>query len=710
MAAISSNGTGGGNWSATATWSGGVVPCVNTAVTGSASGAGGVVELTVGSTAGITTGDTVSVYAVGGTTEANGYWTVTVNDGTHLSLTGTTWANAWTSGGVVYHADVPTVVAGDSVTLDSSACDAGGQIIVGTNPNTGTTAALNITAGAGGAARLTINSGLTLRVRGNLKQSGHTSSTYYTATLTLASGATLIFDPPSGQQYVHDFEYSSQLITNGTSGSHCVVKTDLARSGLASIAYNSGGLIGPNAVLDGGLTTSSYTDFSNMGTTSGVGIGLVTYNLNTYTPNLTISITNCTFTSCNYAWLAESGTAPNYDGAYTMADCTFSSSVVIGSGSYNGGTVNVSTKSAGTSHPKQFLRNVFDGLVIQDGDLNIAWINNVFVDFLAPVTAIPARAAALFDGNFVSIAVSNRQWFTYSSMQNCYFAPAVAGYTSGIIKLAVNITVTGCIFDSPVIAQNAWLRHNTFTLGAYKNIVLPNFNSTAGSGSLCFPLSGTGATTAEHNLVFANLAVGALFDLYGSPIGSALSCQSNIAFWPSAGTNYIIKENGTAVLDAVTKSDYNGSFSPTTGTINAAGSSQNGVGYSAIKVTAAGVAGAGGTNTQIGLHDFIANPNFTDTSYRNFVKWANVVQGQTATWAAAFAFIKANPGLITAMVQWVRAGYVPTNAAYANATYPGDTMTLDANGNALNGTVGPMGYPISFQPWIYGDQVEEMYG
>lgn len=41
----------------------------------------------------------IRVYEVGGTTEANGTWAFNVIDSTHIDLIGTTYANAWTSGG-----------------------------------------------------------------------------------------------------------------------------------------------------------------------------------------------------------------------------------------------------------------------------------------------------------------------------------------------------------------------------------------------------------------------------------------------------------------------------------------------------------------------------------------------------------------------------------------------------------------------------------
>lgn len=79
-------------------------------VTGTASGSGGAVKLTIAKPVGggslgnptdsLATGDSVVVSAVGGTVEANGTWTITVNDGTHITLTSTTFVNAWTSGGV----------------------------------------------------------------------------------------------------------------------------------------------------------------------------------------------------------------------------------------------------------------------------------------------------------------------------------------------------------------------------------------------------------------------------------------------------------------------------------------------------------------------------------------------------------------------------------------------------------------------------------
>lgn len=70
-------------------------------VTGAANNGSGLIRLTVTSTTGWTTGDVKTISGVVGTTEANATWTITVIDGTHVDLQGSTFTNAYTSGGVV---------------------------------------------------------------------------------------------------------------------------------------------------------------------------------------------------------------------------------------------------------------------------------------------------------------------------------------------------------------------------------------------------------------------------------------------------------------------------------------------------------------------------------------------------------------------------------------------------------------------------------
>lgn len=91
----------------------------NTSVSGAAAGTGGVIRLTVSDTSFFITGETGNVSGVNGTTEANGNWTFTVIDATHLELQGSTFVHAWTSGGNV-RPDSALVQIGAAATLTTS--------------------------------------------------------------------------------------------------------------------------------------------------------------------------------------------------------------------------------------------------------------------------------------------------------------------------------------------------------------------------------------------------------------------------------------------------------------------------------------------------------------------------------------------------------------------------------------------------------------
>lgn len=121
------------------------------------------IRLTVSSTTGMTSGDVRIVSGIVGTTEANGTWTITVIDATHIDLQGTTFANLYTSGGIVvgawdstntnnwvtssggtnYGQTVPGT--SDAVTLDGSS---GGSTVTVNGPNSGAVTVQSITCGA----------------------------------------------------------------------------------------------------------------------------------------------------------------------------------------------------------------------------------------------------------------------------------------------------------------------------------------------------------------------------------------------------------------------------------------------------------------------------------------------------------------------------------------------------------------------------------
>lgn len=89
--------------------SGPVAGVAQLAVTGATGNGVSPIVLQVGSSTGVTGGMVVLVTGVQGNTAANGYWTVTVPDGTHVSLTGSTGNGAYTVGGTIEAGDVGLV-------------------------------------------------------------------------------------------------------------------------------------------------------------------------------------------------------------------------------------------------------------------------------------------------------------------------------------------------------------------------------------------------------------------------------------------------------------------------------------------------------------------------------------------------------------------------------------------------------------------------
>lgn len=96
------------------------VGSVTTGVTGAAAGTGGIIELAVTSTTNMFTNDVCRVSDVTGTTEANGAWQITVIDATHIGLQGSTFVNAYISGGSIIDLTSPPSAVAPQVAVSMS--------------------------------------------------------------------------------------------------------------------------------------------------------------------------------------------------------------------------------------------------------------------------------------------------------------------------------------------------------------------------------------------------------------------------------------------------------------------------------------------------------------------------------------------------------------------------------------------------------------
>lgn len=111
---VTDPGEGGGGVNFSYTMASGVIVVPRTvSITNATNNGAGLIRLTVDSTAAWTTGMIATVFNMNsGTTEATGTWLLTVIDGTHLDLQGSTFVHAYTSGGQIGTGRVPWAVPG----------------------------------------------------------------------------------------------------------------------------------------------------------------------------------------------------------------------------------------------------------------------------------------------------------------------------------------------------------------------------------------------------------------------------------------------------------------------------------------------------------------------------------------------------------------------------------------------------------------------
>lgn len=122
-------------------------------ITGAANNGSGLIRLTVASTSTFATSQKKIVAGVLGTTEANGRWTITVVDGTHIDLQGSTFTNVYVSGGTIgggvdeIQIGSGLTLSGDTLTANVAAASLTG-FLSGLELSYSSTTAIGISAGA----------------------------------------------------------------------------------------------------------------------------------------------------------------------------------------------------------------------------------------------------------------------------------------------------------------------------------------------------------------------------------------------------------------------------------------------------------------------------------------------------------------------------------------------------------------------------------
>lgn len=533
---------------------------------------------------------------------------------------------------------------GDTASI-THAVTVSGNTTVGTSPAGGNTV---VTVSGGGS--LTVNSSISLTVRGGMEFSSNI--------FTLSAGSILEFDAsnattPLSQKYElrlgTGHNQTPQLIANGTSGSHVTIRSN---SGGGNAWINDG--TGP-WLRGAGTLDLNYVDFLRMGdssnrairtspsnsgdsvkilnctfdTTGGIG---GTYNLNTDLGTFRIEDTNFTNTAATEAWRLENAT------------------------SYTSGTRTV-------------LRNVFDKHVLFYTPGGFTIEDNYFHEALASTDG----QWTTFRHNFVRLTNSyNEVLLRGSTYRNFWYWDEPTQTNPHFTQAPLyTLTVDGDIFESDGTGAGEGdcilgdVPGAARTLTVQNCIVLPNANG-ANSGTLVSLLGNANVTLAmNHNTGLVGtqglLAVG---ETYTGHAGMVTSYKSNIAYDTSA-RGYHILDSGTndSVSDLITSTNanYNNAYNLLAGS--------NLKGYNNLEFSS----GSPGAN------DLAVNPNFVDSS-RDFASWDSSLGGAGTDSNAITELRKRglsgfNSNYTTQnLIAYVRAGFAPQNASLQNAGHDGVTI------------------------------------
>ena len=454
--------------------------------------------------------------------------------------------------------------------------------------------------------------------------------------------------------------------------------------------------------------TATYCNFTNLGTSSNFGVVCEADS----TANTAVSFTNCVFTGSNcYIQLAPFAA---WDGNFTFTGNSFSSSV---GGTFAGEPccLGINIAHGASSGTRTISGNAFDILVVT-GAGGEKYQGNYFggghYQPGTPTLACPQYDTNLLANNTATAPITSQ--IASTSVTNCYFLDFSTSHPIGTYMGPIGAAgvCDSCIFDAPnnTGTGHAFQPPAYISTTAYKfirNIGLPAVASGATPG--CFApclIGGSMVITCEHNTFCVQSGQGGLLEVgnYGGSnpaAGRIASARANLC-WASSVVLYngvvISYNNGAAVTDEITVAGYNWHFNPWLGGFTCNGVFQSIYGYGDADTYSEKISSSGPLpNAQVGNHDINANPNFVDST-RNLGKWGQVVQAQSAGsdygYAETIGWLISSTNLpnlktnLTAMMQWVRAGFAPTNPAGTGSSYPGDSSATDANGNPW-----PLGIP-----------------
>jgi hypothetical protein len=471
------------------------------------------------------------------TSQASGPWS-----------TPSTWSPAGPAGGPG-SGDTVIITGGYTVHVDSAAgASANGQVIIGTDSG----AAITIQGTVDGTT-LAIDSNCQLRCKGNLSFPGTGQHLW---AMTLAAGAQFWLYPADNTtlSITNGNDGFYQIVCNGTSGNHCKFGTDQSRQTMKK----AGNMANGTGYYEFGVSTATYTDFSDMGDSSNYGI-VTNHGPVGAKAAHAMSITNCTFLRCSY--MMAGNRTLTWDRNLTFQYNSFSNSVTNTNTGMTSAVQFATSSTWSGTYTRLIDSNSFDTGVAYNAATQFAFTNNVVnsaglgVGFADPSNTSWSNASQFANnvicGNNDSLVVN----IPASPMGSNYLLHTGANphyigcynYGSGT---PASTSITGVIFESSVADAGGDMifppgcTTGTPVLTVQNCIAMPN------SGVLVSSLlSGASFTTkvvAEHNTVWmptANAGNGnngviglGENNTGGLKAGYVQSCRSNLCWAPTSGS------------------------------------------------------------------------------------------------------------------------------------------------------------------------------
>ena len=553
-------------------------------------------------------------------------------------------AGPWSTAGTWTSCGGGSPGIGDTASI-THAVTVSGNTTVGTSPAGGNTVVT-----VSGAGSLTVNSGISLTVRGGME--------FSTNIFTLEAGSILEFDAsnattPLSQKYELRLGTSHnqvpQLVANGTSGSHVTIRSN---SGGGNAWINDG--TGP-WLRGAGTLNLNYVDFLRMGDSSNRAIRTSPSNSGD-----SVKILNCTFDTTGgiggtYNMNADLGTFRIEDTNFTNTAATEAWRVE-----------NATSYASGT---RTVLRNVFDKHVLFYTPGGFTIEDNYFHEALAST----AGAWTTFRHNFIRLTGPyNAVLIRGSTYRNFWYwdDPSEANPKFNQAGLTT-LTMDGDIYESDQTVAGEGdcilgdVPGSAATLTIQNQIALPNaigdnsctLTSYSGNANLTVIVNHNTALLGTQQM----LTVG---ETYIGHTGMVSSFRSNLG-WDTSARGYLMADSGVndSVSNLVTSANanYNNAYN------NLAGS--NAKGYNNLEFSS----GSPGAN------DLAVNPNFVDSA-RDIAKWDTSLGGAgtdsnvitelrkrgLSTWNSNYSTQN--------LIAYIRAGFAPTNVSLQNAGHDGVTI------------------------------------